>query len=168
KYLEKLDEEFNPPSKMGLLQYVNTFDEEAKKKAYERIQEVEHEAKQEMELQPGIITLNSSETVNHMIHDVIPKSLDGKKVLFDHVLTRDFGSIKPDPKPLFYIAEQLNIHPSQLVMVGDTLNDIECGRNAGSITVLLKGEHNDKAIDDAHFVVSQLDHIIELLNPDEP
>ncbi|PVU90732.1 hypothetical protein BB561_004746 [Smittium simulii] len=51
----------------------------------------------------------------------------------------------------------------QPVMVGDSTDDIECGINAGSMTVLLKNDVNENAAQSAHVVISRLDHIVDLL-----
>lgn len=42
---------------------------------------------------------------------------------------------KPDPKPLFYVLEKLNVPADQAIMVGDSLNDVKAGENAHMPTV---------------------------------
>lgn len=42
---------------------------------------------------------------------------------------------KPFPDPVIYAAQQLNIDPSDCVMVGDTVVDVRAGRSAGAQTV---------------------------------
>lgn len=49
-------------------------------------------------------------------------------------LTRDFTPPKPDPAPLLHICKQWGVHPRNVVMVGDHLHDIQCGKDAGSGT----------------------------------
>ena len=56
---------------------------------------------------------------------------------FDLVLTRDDGPVKPDPWPVQEAARRWAISPAQIVVVGDYRFDVECGRAAGSRTVLL-------------------------------
>jgi phosphoglycolate phosphatase len=51
----------------------------------------------------------------------------------------DFSAIKPSPEPIFGIAKQLGVEPSQLVMVGDGPQDIEAGRRAGCRTIGVLG-----------------------------
>jgi phosphoglycolate phosphatase len=51
----------------------------------------------------------------------------------------DLPKNKPDPLPLLYIAERLALEPSELVMVGDGPQDIECGRAANARTVGVLG-----------------------------
>lgn len=56
---------------------------------------------------------------------------------FDMVLTRDDGPVKPDPWPVQEAARRWNIPTAEIVVVGDYRFDVECGRAAGSRTVLL-------------------------------
>jgi phosphoglycolate phosphatase len=42
---------------------------------------------------------------------------------------------KPSPLPLLKVAEKLGIEPSECVMVGDSINDILAGQNAGIATI---------------------------------
>ncbi len=56
---------------------------------------------------------------------------------FDLVLTRDDGPVKPDPWPVHEAARRWAIATAEIVVVGDYRFDVECGRAAGSRTVLL-------------------------------
>lgn len=47
-------------------------------------------------------------------------------------LTREFTPPKPDPAPLLHICRDWGVHPKNVVMVGDHLHDIQCGKSAGS------------------------------------
>lgn len=47
---------------------------------------------------------------------------------------RDGLAHKPSPEPLNYICKELDIKPSETLMVGDTELDIQCGKSAGSKT----------------------------------
>jgi 2-phosphoglycolate phosphatase len=51
----------------------------------------------------------------------------------------DHAFLKPDARPLKEIALRLNTPITELIMVGDGPQDIECGRNAGAMTVGVKG-----------------------------
>jgi phosphoglycolate phosphatase len=42
---------------------------------------------------------------------------------------------KPDPEPILLACQQMGIAPSEAIMVGDHLRDIEAGRAAGSRTI---------------------------------
>ena len=59
---------------------------------------------------------------------------------FKEVLGGDsLPSKKPDPAGIFYLAEQWNLTPDQIIMVGDHATDIEVGQRAGCKTVFING-----------------------------
>lgn len=49
---------------------------------------------------------------------------------------------KPDPMPLHYVMDKLQVSPTQAMMVGDSNNDIRAGKNAGVVTVALTYGYN--------------------------
>lgn len=49
---------------------------------------------------------------------------------------------KPDPAPLWYICDTLDIDKSHAIMVGDSKNDILAGQNAGITTLALTYGYN--------------------------
>jgi phosphoglycolate phosphatase len=51
----------------------------------------------------------------------------------------DLPYLKPDPRPLEHVAKCLKLPVSQLVLVGDGPQDVECGRTAGAKTIGVKG-----------------------------
>ncbi|MFJ7884334.1 HAD family hydrolase [Pseudomonas sp. NPDC096917] len=58
------------------------------------------------------------------------------------VLGRDNAAHKPDPDGLLQLAQAWNVAPANMVMVGDYCFDLECGRAAGSKTVLVNVPDN--------------------------
>lgn len=57
---------------------------------------------------------------------------------FDAVVTcKDTEAHKPDPAPVLFCAEKLDIEPGEALMVGDTAYDIICGNRAGARTALV-------------------------------
>jgi len=44
---------------------------------------------------------------------------------------------KPHPYPLIYCMDKLNLKPDEVVMVGDSFNDIEAAKNAGVKSILV-------------------------------
>ena len=46
-----------------------------------------------------------------------------------------FPEMKPSPLPLLQIAERFGTSPGEMVMIGDSINDIQAGRLAGSTTI---------------------------------
>lgn len=57
---------------------------------------------------------------------------------FDLIVTaNDCTKHKPDPQPINITLEKLGLSPEEAVMLGDTVMDIGCARNAGVISVLV-------------------------------
>lgn len=63
--------------------------------------------------------------------------LQKHSLTFQAVVTREDAPVKPRPEPLWLICEKLGVNPSQVLMVGDFIFDIQAGRNAGTRTALL-------------------------------
>ena len=58
--------------------------------------------------------------------------------LFDVVITcDDTNAHKPDPEPVLITLDKLGSKPEKSVMLGDTMYDIMCARNAGVISILV-------------------------------
>ncbi|WP_194792301.1 HAD family hydrolase [Pseudomonas sp. UFMG81] len=55
----------------------------------------------------------------------------------EHILGRDEAAPKPNPDGLLQIARAWDVRPEQMVMVGDYRFDLDCGRAAGTRTVLV-------------------------------
>ncbi|MCE1115666.1 MULTISPECIES: HAD family hydrolase [Pseudomonas] len=55
----------------------------------------------------------------------------------EHVLGRDEAAPKPNPDGLLQIARAWAVAPGEMVMVGDYRFDLDCGRAAGTKTVLV-------------------------------
>ena len=63
--------------------------------------------------------------------------------LFEMVLGGDsLPQKKPDAAPLLHVCETLNFVPSEALMIGDSINDILAGKNAGIETVGLSYGYN--------------------------
>lgn len=58
------------------------------------------------------------------------------------VIGRDEATPKPDPGGLLHLAEQWQVAPESLVMVGDYLFDLECAHAAGAHGVLVNLPEN--------------------------
>ncbi len=111
----------------------------------------------ELELLCAVITRNSKRST-----DAVCEKL---QICFDHVITRDSGlPIKPDPAPLLFLASEWGVVPSEILMVGDFLYDVQSGKAAGSPTCLVT---NGREMDDtagADHVVEKPEEVIPLLN----
>lgn len=86
----------------------------------------------------GILTRNARELAFITLEAI------GIADCFDenHVLGRDEALPKPDPEGLLHLARAWNVAPERMVMVGDYRFDLDCGRTAGSHTVLVNLPEN--------------------------
>ncbi len=76
---------------------------------------------------------------------------------FDYILTADdTDKHKPDPAPILITLEKLGSLPEESIMIGDTLLDMGCARNAGVTSVLV-----DWTIAVSEKDKTQADHIIK-------
>ncbi|EDO45548.1 predicted protein [Nematostella vectensis] len=166
-----------PPPPYDLLEFVRQQPEKQKIRLYQIIEDFEEEGNRNMKLQPGvrqllkflasqglhraIVTRNAQPCVDYLL-DVLgdPESYGGP---FTHMLTRDFKPTKPDPAPVQYICRQWGIPPSQAIMVGDHLHDIQSGNTAGAVTILVNNKKNGAYKKESDFNVDLLEGIINLL-----
>lgn len=81
-----------------------------------------------------------SAPVHHLLAHHIPSHLSP----FSPIITRDFRPPKPSPAGILHIAQSWNICPDEdstllpMIMVGDSVDDMAAGRDAGALTVLLR------------------------------
>ncbi|MFM1551032.1 MAG: HAD family hydrolase [Lentisphaeria bacterium] len=86
----------------------------------------------------GIITRNNRRGLERSLENFPALSTDH----FDVIITRDDAlPPKPDPAAVFAAAERTGTDLQNVMMVGDYLFDIACGRAAGVTTVWLQSDH---------------------------
>jgi len=105
----------------------------------------------------GLVTRNRRASVERIcqIHDLS----------FDSVVTREDGPVKPDPLPVLQACREMQVQPSECVMVGDYLFDLVSGRRAGAVSILLSTSENyaDFA-HEADYIISSLDELPGLID----
>ncbi|KAL9641635.1 hypothetical protein ABK040_001910 [Willaertia magna] len=116
----------------------------------------------------AVVTRNSEKSLNYFINKL------GKKYenLFSITLSRNFIPYKPNPGCLTHITKTLNLNSNNnILMVGDTIHDIKCGKQADSYTCLYTQEndwtkgHSDCVMEsEPDFICHNLIHIIDILN----
>lgn len=90
---------------------------------------------------------------------------------FDTIVTpEDTSKHKPDPEPILIALQKLDSKPETSVMLGDTLFDILCARNAGVKSVLvawslaLAGKTKEDLGKDApDYIISKPEELFEIL-----
>ena len=74
---------------------------------------------------------------------------------------------KPDPQPLLFACESLRVAPSESLMVGDSVNDVQAARAAGIPVVCVSYGYNegrDPRTLDCDVLVDSLAELPGLLN----
>lgn len=99
----------------------------------------------------GLLTHQSVQLVNEKISSLLEASGIKIEKFYYCPSHPEFNSAdeclcrKPSPKMVFDAADEFNIDLSQSFLIGDAKTDIECGKNAGLKTILVKtgygGEH---------------------------
>ncbi|KAF2674722.1 haloacid dehalogenase-like hydrolase [Microthyrium microscopicum] len=145
--------------------------------AMESIRKIERTAMTSQKPQPGLVTLMTYLTTKNMKMGICTRNFDMpvnhllEKFLPEHkfhpIITREFRPPKPSPAGILHIAKQWDLASAEnLIMVGDSIDDMAAGRAAGSATVLLVNDVNAHLADheNTDFVIRQLDDLIEVLD----
>lgn len=115
-----------------------------------------------------------STPVEHLLKNHLPSHISA----FTPIVTRGFRPPKPSPAGILHIAEAWGVEvpssnaptstsppPLPLIMVGDSIDDIIAGYDAGALTVLVKspGKEELEVDERTHVVIERLDELIGLL-----
>ncbi|KAJ5454521.1 hydrolase [Penicillium daleae] len=147
--------------------------------AVAKVQAVERRAMLEQQPQPGLsklmdylqsrgirralCTRNFEAPVQYLIQNHLPSHI------FLPIITRDTPHLlpKPDPAGILHIAGEwgLTNRAENMIMVGDSIDDMTSGHAAGAATVLLLNERNSHLREHAHtdLCINRLDDLIDIL-----
>jgi HAD superfamily hydrolase (TIGR01549 family) len=109
-------------------------------------------------IRQAIVTRNSRQITDITLHRV--------RLPIELAVTRDDGPIKPDPWAILHVCAQWGIPPHEAAMIGDYKFDVECGRAAGSRTVLLTHPHDPETypnVEQADLLLASLAEYFKLL-----
>lgn len=160
---------------IDILDHVHSLPEKEEAEAQAKLQKIERAAMVSMEAQPGLTELMSfleEQGVKKSIctrNFPIPVQHLRTKFLGEFVLepivTREFKPPKPHPAGILHIAKTWGIQPKNLIMVGDSVDDMTAGYRAGAATILLQSDVNThlNGAKETDFVVNRLDEIIDLV-----
>ena len=100
----------------------------------------------------GILTDEMVQSVNKKINTVLAESGVAINAFYYCPHHPDFSEIKdcscrkPSPEMVFKAAKDFNIDLSHSFLVGDSVSDIECGKNAGVKTILIKTGYGEESL----------------------
>lgn len=105
----------------------------------------------------GILTRNSRQSTDFV--------LEKHKLLFDGIITRDDGPVKPDGFGVHELCRQFHTSPENTLVIGDYLHDLLAARNAGAIAILFTSHPRaEKYAEHADFCISHLDEVIQIID----
>ncbi len=160
----------------------NWRDAERVRAAMEVIHELEARALTTLQLAPGleallqqciddglriaIVTRNTPAAVDALF----ARLGESWRPRFDPILTRHFTYVKPDRRLLLHVAQQWGCPPSDLLMVGDSREDVEIGAICGAATCLIAGGGNEAFVVGSDgivptFAVASLHELAQRLRP---
>ncbi|KAF8388304.1 hypothetical protein HHK36_026970 [Tetracentron sinense] len=134
------------PSGIDILHYIENWSPEKQRKAFEIITDFERQGLDRLQIMPGAAELcgylDSKKIRRGLITRNIKAAVDlfHKRfgIVFSPALSREFHPYKPDPAPLLHICSNWDVHPYEVIMIGDSLkDDVACGKRAGAFTCLL-------------------------------
>ncbi|KAL4752810.1 hypothetical protein BDW72DRAFT_170164 [Aspergillus terricola var. indicus] len=168
------------PKSVDILHHIRSLPTpDAQLEASSKIKAIEHKAMQHQEPQPGLVELmeylrergvrralctrNFEAPVTNLLQNHLPEHV------FVPIITRETPGLlpKPDPAGILHIAKEwgLENEGKNLIMVGDSLDDMTAGHAAGAATVLLLNDHNDHLKEHMHtdLVIEKLHELIDIL-----
>lgn len=84
---------------------------------------------------------------------------------FDAVIGREDGPVKPDGFGVRHLCRHFGVRPSETLLVGDYLFDLQCARAAGAIAVLIANHPQANCFAaEADFQIMQLDELLAIVN----
>ncbi|MCE9615499.1 MAG: HAD family hydrolase [Lentisphaerae bacterium] len=103
------------------------------------------------DMRVGLITRNDATSVAHLCERF--------GLTFDAVVTREFPVMKPHPDTVRHILEQWALPADRVLMVGDYVHDLDCGRAAGTATCFFFNSGHTDYSAQADFVVRSMDEL---------
>ncbi|KAL1955955.1 hypothetical protein VTO42DRAFT_7940 [Malbranchea cinnamomea] len=111
----------------------------------------------------ALCTRNFETPVTHLLKNHLPNHE------FHPIITRETPDVlpKPDPAGILHIAKAWGLeNADDLIMVGDSIDDMTAGHKAGAATVLLVNDRNQALKDHDHtsLCIERLDELVEILD----
>ncbi|XP_043722761.1 haloacid dehalogenase-like hydrolase domain-containing protein At2g33255 [Telopea speciosissima] len=166
------------PSGIDILHHIEKWSPDKQQRANEIILDFERQGLERLQIMPGAAELcgflDSKKIGRGLITRNVKAAVDMFHLrfgmAFSPALSREFRPYKPDPAPLLHICATWDVHPSEVIMIGDSLkDDVVCGKRAGSHTCLLDetGKFDSPEFDSVDlkpdFKVSSLTEVFSLL-----
>ncbi|TGZ76793.1 HAD-like protein, partial [Ascodesmis nigricans] len=169
------------PPGVDILHYISTLPPSAQSAANAHLEAIERRAMSSMQPQPGlpsllawcevnnirtgVVTRNFDEPVSHLVTTHLtsrdPETGRERRHEFMPVLTRGFREVKPSPGPLLECMRVWGTGCGNVLMVGDSKDDVEAARRAGVGCVVVRNEGNGE-VAEMEGVVGVVERLEEL------
>lgn len=175
------------PDDVDILEHIESLEtDEEKHEAENKLKAIEEKAMREQEPTPGLLnaftklyelkvkTSICTRNVPKPVTDFCLKFLDHsnpfdldntERLVSGPIVTREFKPPKPSPKPIMHICNSWGVDSSEVVMIGDSMDDMQAGFNAGCAVILLTHDDNEEVKTQAHIddTVIDLHELIDKL-----
>jgi HAD superfamily hydrolase (TIGR01509 family) len=164
------------PKSVDILEHIHSLPSSEQETAMDKIKAIERRAMKDQTPQPGltelmsylderglqkaICTRNFDMPIEHLLTTFLPDHR------FEPIITRAFKPPKPSPAGINHIAGRWGLKSAaNLIMVGDSIDDMTAGHSAGAATVLLVNPANEhlSSHDHTDLCIGRLDELIEVL-----
>ncbi|XAR48905.1 N-acylneuraminate-9-phosphatase [Bertholletia excelsa] len=134
------------PSGIDILNHIECWSPEKRRRAYEIIADFERQGLDRLQIMPGASELCDFLDRRKIRRGLITRNVKAAVDLFHcrfgitfaPALSREFRPYKPDPAPLLHICSTWEVQSNEVMMIGDSLkDDVACGKRAGAFTCLL-------------------------------
>lgn len=83
---------------------------------------------------------------------------------FDAVVGREEGPVKPDAFGVLELCKTFGVKPTETLVVGDYLFDLQCANSARAVSVLLKNQKKaDEFVEYADFAIEKISDVLEII-----
>lgn len=140
------------PKSVDILDHIHSLPAPSCDTAMEAVKAIERSAMVKMVPQPGLNKLMTYLDTRSILKGICTRNFDGPVthlcrtflpgIAFSQIVTRAFKPPKPHPAGILHICDQWGVGGHEIIMVGDSIDDMEAGRRAGSATVLLRNDGN--------------------------
>lgn len=159
-------------SNMQILEAMEIMTESQRNHTFAVLEKHEKHAAEKSQLNPGVrATLNELKNLNLKTAILTRNTIsNAEKVFkmhnigFDMIIDRNDCPAKPDPAGLLKICSHFKLAPTEAILVGDYIHDIETAQSAGSLSVLIK-THRDAELfsKNADFAIETMPQLIDII-----
>ena len=136
-------------------------------RAHEIIEAFEQEAASRMQATRGVIAYLEQTRSAGLLHGLITRNTHTRitqcsellGAAFSPALDRSYTPLKPDPSSILHIIETWEISPEEVVMFGDSGQDLRAAHAAGVKCALISRDYNQHLGDEADWFIEHFEDL---------